>query len=255
MLWHAYVDESGDRGWLRKPADTPVGTRLGSSEHFSMTAVLVPDGSQTAILDRWQNAAAEIGRTRTDTIHWVNVKSHGQRMHLSGVVREFGGLHTCSVVLSKWDMNNANAIRQPRFLYGWVLRLLIERLSWFAKRHEGQMVMHFAQVKGLPPAGIAAYVDRLQQQETTIDWSSLVLPLRINTPQNQRMLQIADTASGAVHAAFEWDSYGNTESRYLEIIRPRIWCPGGGNMKSYGLKVAPFPHPRHPWLERFCSGK
>ena len=255
MLWHAYVDESGDRGWSRRPPGTPPGTRLGSSEHFDMTAIIVPDGYQTAILDRWMDAAVEIGRRRTDTIHWINVKSHPQRMHLANVVGGFGQTFTCSVVLSKWDVNNATAIMQPTFLYGWVLRLLVERLSWFAKQRGAQIVMHFAQVKGLPPTTIAAYLSTLRQQSTTIDWPSLVLPPRVNTPQNQRMLQVADAASGAVHAAFEWDDYGNVEAHYLSTIRPRIWCPPGRRMQSYGLKVAPFPHPRHAWLAAFCSGK
>lgn len=255
MLWHAYVDESGDRGWNRRPGGTAPGVRLGSSEHFSMTAVLCPDGSQNEILDRWTDAAKEIGRRPGDALHWTNVKSHAQRMHLATVVAAFEQIHICSVVLSKWDVRNASAIRQPSYLYGWVLRLLVERLSWFATQHDSQIALHFAQVVGLPPASIATYLRTLRQQETTIDWESLVPKARVSTPKRQRMLQVADTGSGAIHAAFEWDPYGNAEPRYLEIIRPRIWCHDGRPMQSYGLKVAPYPHPRHGWLEAFCSRK
>lgn len=195
-----------------------------------MTAVLCPDGAQTGILDRWTEAAKEIGRRPGDAIHWVNVKSHAQRMHLAKVVAAFEQINICSVVLSKWDVNNVSAIRQPSYLYGWVLRLLVERLSWFATQHDSQIALHFAQVVGLPPASIAAYLKTLRQQETTIHWDSLVPTAGVSTPKRQRMLQVADTASGAVHAAFEWDAFGNSEPRYLEIIRPRIWCHDGRAM-------------------------
>lgn len=93
---------------------------------------------------------------------------------------------------------------------------MVERLSWFGKRHQAQTVMHFAQVKGLPP--------RL----------------------------IADTASGAVYAAFEWDEYGNTERRYLDTLRSRLGRPAGRALQTYGLKICPWPHPRHSWVQAFC---
>jgi len=253
-LWHAYVDESGDRGWKRRPPDTPIGVRLGSSEHFATTAVVVPDGAQTPILDRWSEMAVEIGREPGDTLHWVNVRSHSQRTHVAGALASLEQLHICSVVYSKWDVPASAGVGQPDYLYNWVLRLLVERLSWFAKERDGRLVMHFAEVKGLPPAVIADYLCRLQGKETQIKWPSLVMPARVNTPRNQRMLQVADAASGAVFAAFEWDEFGNVERRYLETIRPRIWAYRGGDLHSYGLKVNPWPHPRHGWLREFCRG-
>ena len=84
------------------------------------------------------------------------------------------------------------------YLYNWTLRLLVGRLSWFGKRHQAQTIMHFAQVKGLPPRVIADYLSGLQRQATNIKWGHLMMPAKVDTPHNQRMLQIADTASGAV---------------------------------------------------------
>lgn len=256
-LWHAYVDESGDRGWIPRPDDLAIGKRVGSSQHFSMTAVLVPDGSQTALLERWSAAASDIGRPESSPLHWQNVRSHSHRLYLCQSLAGMSDLSICSVVLSKWDLDNVTAIKDPTHLYNWTLRLLIERLSWFGKRACSKVVMHFAQVKGLPPDVIAAYLGRLQSPNTRteIEWNWLHMPARVNTPRNQRMLQVADTASGAVYAAFEWDAYGNVETRYLETILPRIWCPPGGQLHDYGLKVAPWPHPRHDWLAAMCARK
>jgi hypothetical protein len=250
--WHAYVDESGDRGWRPRPANLPPGTRAGSSEHFRLTAVLVPDGAQPGILRGWEQVATEIGRTPTDTIHWTSVRSHPQRLHLSDAVHAVENLRIISVVFSKWDVDDARAIRTPDHLYTRTLRLLIERLSWFGWHHQATTAMHFAQVKGLPPRLIADYLDSLRRQAATIEWGNLMMPARVDTPRNQRMLQLADTASGAVYAAFEWDDYGNSERRYLETLRSQLWRPAGGALQTHGLTVCPWPHPRHSWVQEFC---
>jgi hypothetical protein len=250
--WHAYVDESGDRGWKRRPAALPPGARAGSSEHFCLTAVLVPDGAQSAILETWGQVATEIGRKPSDTIHWTKVRSHPQRLHLCNAVSAVKDLLVISVVFSKWDVDDARAVRAPDDVYTWTLRLLVERLSWFGRHHQAQTVMHFAQVKGLPPQLIADSLSGLQHQATNIEWGHLMMPARVDTPHNQKMLQIADTASGAVYAAFEWDEYGNTERRYLETLHSRLWRPAGGTLQKHGLKICPWPHPRHPWVQAFC---
>ena len=83
------------------------------------------------------------------------------------------------------------------YLYNWTLRLLVGRLSWFGKRHQAHTIMHFAQVKGLPPRVIADYLSGLQRQATNIKWGHLMMPAKVDTPHNQRMLQLVDTASGA----------------------------------------------------------
>ena len=254
LLWHAYADEVGDRGWKRSPAGLPAGKRAGSSEHFSMVAIVVPDGYQSVVLDRWDSVTLDIDRSQGDVIHWRNVKSHGQRLHLVKTLAGFESACVIAVVFSKWDTPNTSAdgVQQPEFLYNWVLRLLIERLSWFARDNGGEMVMTFAQVKGLNPEKVRSYVEHLRSCDTTIVWDALRFPVRIDTPANRRMLQVADTLCGAINAAFEWDNYGNVETRYLETLRPRLWCRTQGTLQSYGLKINPFPHPRHPWATEFC---
>ena len=242
--WHAYVDESGDRGWKRRPADLPPGARAGSSEHFCLTAVLVPEGAQSVILETWGQMATEIGRKPSDTIHWTSVRSHPQRLHLCNGVNAVEDLRVISVVFSKWDVDNARTVRAPDDLYTWTLRLLVERLSWFGKRHQAQTVMHFAQVKGLPPRLIADYLSGLQRQATNIEWGHLVMPAKVDTPRNQRMLQIADTASGAVYAAFEWTTTATlsvaTSTRCTRTFgdQPVGLCRRTGSRSAHGLTRA-----------------
>jgi len=106
--------------------------------------------------------------------------------------------------------------------------------------------------KGLPPRLIADHLNGLRHQATSIEWGNLMMPAGVDTPRNQKMLQLTDTAGGALYAAFEWDDYGNTERRYLETLRSQLWRSAGRALQTHGLKVCPWPHPRHSWAQEFC---
>lgn len=257
MLWHAYIDESGDRGWSPRPANLPVGKQGGSSRIFALTAVLVPDGTQTAALATWDRVGLEIGRRPEDPIHWVNVKAPGQRAHLVGTVVSLAGVQTISVVLCKYHLPNAQGLRNVDRLYNWTLRLLVERISWFGQYRGDVVAMTFSQVQGMDPGKLHSYVDKLQEVETYIRWSALKLPARIDTPRNRRMLQVADTASGAVFAAFEKDPWGYSTREYVELLKPVIWRRPSRPLHADGLKYGPWPdancEAEHDWFQAFCD--
>lgn len=224
-----------------------------------MTAVLVPDGAQTAALQSWDIAAQQIDRRPGDVVHWVNVKGPGQRKHLVATIASVWDVQTISVVLCKFHLPNARMLRDPGYLYRWTLRLLVERLSWFGQSRGSQVGMTFSQVQGLDPETLHRYLELLRaEHETHIEWGALKLPARIDTPANRRMLQLADTASGAVFAAFEPDDYGFTEQGFLEMLRPVIWRRPSRPLWKEGLKYGPWPTPadcapEHPWFQGFCD--
>jgi len=106
-----------------------------------------------------------------------------------------------SVVLCKWHLKNVNAIADLAFFYPWTARLLIERLSWFGKKH-GKVSLVLAQVKGHPhpSAGLS------EEARSDADEHRVAPPqpaAGVGTPKVRRLLQLADAASGAVFAAFE----------------------------------------------------
>ena len=119
MLWHAYVDESGDRGWKDRPPNLPAGKRVGSSRIFSATAVLIPDGSQNAALAAWDQTAVTVGKSPGAHIHFHDVNSTGQRKYLAQTVAQVPGIKIISVVLCKFHLPNVVAIKQPGHL-AWV---------------------------------------------------------------------------------------------------------------------------------------
>jgi hypothetical protein len=222
-----------------------------------MTALLVPDGVQSIALDTWERAAQQIGRRPDDVVHWVHVKNIGQRKHLASAIASVPDVQTISVVLCKFHLPNVSALKDPGYLYNWTLRFVVERLSWFGQQHGDQVAMTFAQVKGLEPATLTGYLDLLEHKETFIQWDHVKVPPRIDTPANRRMLQLADSASGAVYAAFERDQWGYTEQGYLELLKPVLWRRPGRPLWKDGLKYGPWPSEdcsqEHPWFEGFCG--
>lgn len=225
---------------------------------FAATAVLVPDGAQTPALAAWDRATLEIGRPPGTPLHWVNVRSHSQRRHLVRTVAAQADVSTISAVLCKHHLPNVAAIANAEYLYNWTLRLLLERISWFAKDRGAEVALTFSQIKGVAPAAINSYLSLLQAGPTNIEWRHLRLPARIDTPPRRRMLQLADTASGAVYQAFEPDEFGSTEQVYLADLKPVIWrrYPSESLVRS-GLKLGPWPNADEalhvPWFGAFCA--
>jgi hypothetical protein len=155
-------------------------------------------------------------------------------------------------------MVNADGLRDAERLYNWTLRLLVERISWFAKDRGVEMALTFAQIKGITPAIINAYLTLLQGRTTSIEWGHIRLPVKIDTPVNRAMLQLADTASGAIFQAFEPDEFGLTEQSYLTDLKPVIWRRYPRQpLVGRGLKLFPWPNPLEeahvPWFGAFCD--
>jgi hypothetical protein len=255
MALNAYIDESGDRGWQPRQWPAP-GQRSGSSRIFSMTAVIIPSGSEGQILPVWEAAARALGRRPGDVMHWQAVRQHEQRRYLVDQIASLPALQTISVVLCKQHLANAAAIRDPGYLYNWTFRLMIERLSWLGQRSGQTVTATFAQVSGLVTARLRLYVNRLRTETNFIEWTHLGTP-GIDTPANRRMLQIADCTSGAVYAAFEPGDLQYTEQSYLTAIKPCIWRRPGRPLWKDGLKYGPWPSAdcknEHPWFEAFCA--
>jgi hypothetical protein len=90
---------------------------------------------------------------------------------------------------------------------------------------------------------------------TNIEWNHLTLPPTFGTPKVRRLLQLADTVSGAVFAAFEPDDWGYTDETYIDLLKPVMWRPPNGALSTYGLKVGPWPDANcaaeHGWLTGF----
>jgi hypothetical protein len=239
--------------------DTPPGTKAGSSRHFGVTALLIPDGTQNEIIRQWQEAGERTGRPPGTTLLWKKVKSPSQRRHLLEVMTGLPDAMLISVVLCKWHLlERGTKLTDPEYLYHWPLRLLLERISWLGQRKNVRVATHLSQVSGVPPGVIRRYIRRLGRLETYISWEHLILPPGVSTPQKQVMLQLADFGSAAIYRAFEKDEFGYANQSYIEMLKPKIWRRPGRALWEDGLKYGPWSRSaqpcreEHPWFEDFC---
>lgn len=127
-------------------------------------------------------------------------------------------------------------------MYLWVLRLLLERISWCVQQAGGTgAAVTFGEVKGFKAEKLHDYRSRLEKQDgVSIAWPLFQgHPFRIGRPSTVELLQVADTAASAIYHAVEPDDYGNTEPRYLVELRPKIYRRSSAPVTSYGLKTFP----------------
>ena len=236
MLYRVYVDEAGDRG---------ISEHSGC--HFVVSAIIVADDCDATARSELASLRAELGRHPEHVLHFVKF-SHSQRLK---AVQEIAGSSITAITnvivhkdligqpLPSGDMAH---ISRPDPMYLWALRLLLERISWFVDEAGGEgAIVTFAHLKGFKASKLHEYRRALRvTDEVDIRWPVFSAhPFRIGSPKEVELLQMADTAASALFKAVEPDSFGNTERRYLEELRPKLYRRGAGKVTSYGLKVFP----------------
>lgn len=236
MLYRVYVDEAGDRGINPK-----------SSTHFVVSAIIVADNHDAKVRTELGALRAALGRHPGQILHFQKF-SHSQRLKAVQDIRNFSIAAITNVIVHKdligqpMPAGGMAHISRADPMYLWSLRLLLERISWYVDEHAGTgAIVTFAHVKGFKAQKLYDYRTALELTPgVQIRWKAFQThPFRINSPSTIELLQVADTTASAVFRAVEPDPYGNTETRYLKELRPRLYRRGAANVGSYGLKVFP----------------
>ncbi len=236
---HAFIDESGQRA-----------RSASSSDHFVMTAVLVADEDLHRCAALLAQLRADLNRRPGDHLTWKNIKEHSRRLHVAKTLGSQSWLTVSSVVVCKRHLSGTTMNDDQSYLY--TLRFLLERLSWYA-RDRGR-VLHYtmAHIVRFQLSKLREYENKLRSASgCQIDWSHLdPHGGRFGQPQKLETLQLADLAASATGAAFNADTFGNTEDRYLREFSQRLYRRSG-QLTSYGLKMHPWgPTTRaaYPWV-------
>lgn len=225
---HAFIDEAGVRSRSK-----------ASSDHFVMTAVVVGDQDLPLAAQFLAQIRIDLGRRPGDTIHWVALKKHEQRVHAAKSLGSQPWVTISNVVACKRHLTNH--ITDSQF-YLYTFRYLLERLSWFARDSQATLSYTLAHITRpqMTLGELRQYEAALQVMPTSIEWGALdPKGGRIEQPNKVEMLQCADLAASATFRAFEPDQFGNTEQRYLGELRPRLYRRGNGAITSYGMKLHP----------------
>ncbi|WP_328452018.1 DUF3800 domain-containing protein [Amycolatopsis sp. NBC_00438] len=238
---HAFIDESGQRG--RSPR---------SSDHFVMTAAVVPGTSLQESASVLAQLRVDLGRRPGDTLHWSNLKTHPQRLHLARTLGAQNWLTVSSVVVCKRHLPTPSPFDGDDG-YLFTLSHLLTRLSWLA-RDRGQVLTYtLAHITRFKIATLRKYEAELRGDSSCkIDWSYLdPRGGSISQPAQLEQLQLADAAASATAAAFNTDTYGNTERRYLQELSPRLYRRDTESITSSGVMIYPWSPSTmslYPWV-------
>lgn len=237
---HAFIDEAGVRSRSK-----------ASSDHFVMTAVVVDDHDLPSAAQFLAQMRLDLGRRPSDTLHWVGLKKHEQRVHAAKSLGSQPWVTISHVVACKRHLTN-NITDSQFYLY--TFRYLLERLSWFARDSNATLTYTLAHITRpqMTLGELRQYEAALQAMPTSIVWGALdPKGGRIEQPNRVEMLQCADLAASATFRAFEPDNFGNTETRYLGELSPRLYRRGNGAITSYGMKLHPWDNSTkaaYPWV-------
>lgn len=227
--FHAYIDESGQRG-----------LSLKSSTHFIMSAVIL-DESQVQDFEE-AFAALKVGTRRQPNQELTFKRLNDQhRVFVSSEIGSFEKTTVISVVLCKRSLTDE--FQDENRLYLFALRLLLERLSWFGQKHRGVVKYTLSHIIRFKKELLRRYEDILRDSITQIKWQYLdPKGGSLNVPKQVPQLQLADLVASSIGLAFNAPNLEKpTDAVHLENIYPRVWAPSPGKIHSYGLKFFPAP--------------
>lgn len=229
MSLHCYIDEAGDEG-----------IETGGSRWFILGALVVPD-----VLDLQTGTAVSrikkrFGKNDQWPLHWSQLKLHDRKRYVCQELLTEDWMFAC-VATDKTHPHvvQAAGLRGKYALYFYSARLLLERLSWYARDNGNERAIPiFEHRSNLSYEGMGEYFDKLTnwQPPTEMSWRNVEYrDFEIRAKTKRRLLQAADCVCGALREGLEYSGYGLVEPSYILSMGERFYRRRG-NLFSYGLK-------------------
>jgi hypothetical protein len=240
----AYVDESGDEGFVFNPDGS------GSSRWFVLSAAVVRLSNDSQMVSCLKEVRNVLGKALKTPLHFVDLK-HEQRVPY---IRRVGALpvRTVSVMVCKPLIAEPEKFQNTKYLlYRYATRLLLERVSWLSRDHrksgegDGFTEVIFSNRSNMSYENIRDYLRLLQKQaeanplRVQVD-PSVIDPERIRAVEHSKLagLQVADAVASGIHFALKVNRYGETEPSYLSHLKDTLYRHKNEVM-GYGLKFWP----------------
>ena len=242
-----YIDEAGDEGFGKLSAG-PVG---GQSKWLLLGACIVSRENDLK-MPAWRDAIlSKFPKRQTRELHFRNLK-HEQKIV---VCQEIATLpvgacvtlsHKMTLPGSQWD----KTFQQKGYLYNYLLRWLLERVTEICKRDAGDATCSvkvvFSRRGNTDYQIMKNYMTLMRDgrevmpQMRTIAWDVLDID-RIVVENHSKWagLQIADCITSAFFNAVEPNVYGNYESSYAKLLKPRMIKTAFGRFLNCGITPVP----------------
>ncbi|MGO4124712.1 DUF3800 domain-containing protein [Inquilinus sp. YAF38] len=249
-----YIDESGDTGIDKiKPFDAN-----GASEWLVISCFLVRVENDTKTLSWVREILSKFKNVQSSHLHFADLISAKK-------------LIACEVISSKdcrffVVMSNKKNIRKYKnsklddgnksWLYWWMCRLLLERVTDFCDRHvpaekKGSQKLRivFSRRGGMRYIDFHNYLQKLYLQSRTgrlvIDTGDIYWPvidfdeIFVLDHKARAGLQLADVVAGAFFQAVERNRPAECDPIYAKLLRPRMARDRYRRIMGYGIKTMP----------------
>ena len=241
----AYIDESGDEGFVFMPDGS------GSSRWFVLSAVVTRRFNDLQMVECLRETRGVLGKAVKSALHFSELR-HEQRVPY---IRRVGDLdvRTVNVAFYKPSIREVSRFQgRKHLLYRYATRFLVERLSWMLGRAGGDgsgrdrsCEIIFSDRANMSYGEIRSYLGRLLElarddgSRVRID-GSVIDPGLVRSVQHSQLagLQVADAVATGVHFALKLNRYGETESSYFSHISKTLYRHNGKAL-GYGMKFWP----------------
>lgn len=231
MDFNCYIDESGDEG-----------IETGGSRWFILGALIVQqdlDFQTSTMVERIKNT---FGKKNDWVLHWSKIRKHDQKRYICKELQTEQWVFAC-VATDKTHpfITRARGLKQKDVLYFYSVRLLLERLSWYARDHgNGKAIPIFEYRSNTSYEKMREYIRLLRgwvpQSQIQIYWDNLEYKnFRIVPKRVSRLMQASDCVCGALKDGLEYSGYGLIEPSYILSLKNRFYRRAN-NLFSYGLK-------------------
>jgi hypothetical protein len=175
-------------------------------------------------------------------LHWSKIRKHDQKRYICNELHTESWIFVC-VASDKTHpfILRSSGLRQKNVLYCYSVRLLMERISWYA-RDNGNGIAHpiFEYRSNTSYDDMREYLRLLRgwipQSEVKISWNNVeYYNFRILPKTKSRLLQASDCVCGALKNGLEYSGYNMIEPKYIMSLKEHFYRRNG-NLFSYGLK-------------------
>jgi hypothetical protein len=238
----AYIDESGDEGFVFQPEER------GSSRWLVLSAVVFRKSNDLQAVQIMREARALLKKEPKRALHFRELR-HEQRVPYVRLIG-LATLRTVSVLIHKPSIKEPERFQSESFrLYRYASRLLLERVSWLCRDHhkegegDGTVEITFSNRSAMSYDDLRNYLGHLRDTsdaaDVRVDWS-VVRPEQVKAINHDQLagLQIADAVASGIYFAANLNPYGEAEDRYLRLLAPTIYCRKK-TVQGYGLKFWP----------------
>lgn len=245
--FYAYIDESGDEGFgkLRQTHE-----RGGQSTWLILGAVIVRAKNDKKIVP-WRDAIkARFTDKKKPDLHWGNLNHDQKVIAAQDIARlPLGAALAMSHKVTIPGTRHAETFKRPQQLYNYLVRFLLERLVSACKEAAGggpaSLHLTFSRRGGTNYQSMSEYLKLLASGQDLIkaprstDWRVLNIDgIKVENHSKRAGLQMADMVTSAFGNALEPNRYGNYETRYAELLFPKL-IKSGGTTKNSGLTIVP----------------